>query len=305
MFNNDNGDLDDLVQLTADPPTAALNEGALERWNRTRFSKPFETFGRLHTPLFSQCKLLPTNSKLQIKLIRADSEFCLMSEIPGHKYNLVIDKAYLWVCHKQIAPSVRLAHELAFKDNKAKYLLRRAKCKFFTKGAGLGDLSEQNLVVGSILPRKIIIGLLEADNFNGQLARNPFNFKHFGLNEIVLRVNGETIPYETLQPDFANNCHLEAYISLLQGTSRLLQEESGLSIDPFVDYPHGYCLYGFDLTPDLSETPSFHLLKEGKISLNIKLSQAHSISITIVAYMEYDSVLEIDGKRQITYETSI
>ena len=188
---------------------------------------------------------------------------------------------------------------MAFKRKKAKYPLRRTKCIFFTKSGGQGDLSEPNLITSGILPRKIIIGLVETDHFNGQLNRNPFNFKHFNLSEIILRINGQTIPYETVQPNYDDNCFLEAYITLLQGTSKLMFEDAGLNIHPFRDYTKGYTLYGFDLTPDFSETPSFHLLKTGNASVTIRLKQAHSESITIVAYMEYDDFLELDETRKV------
>ena len=47
---------------------------------------------------------------------------------------------------------------------------------------------------------------------------------------------------------------------------------------------------------------NFNLIQEGNISLDIKLNKPHNTGITIVCYLEYDSVLEIDKDPNIYYE---
>ena len=276
------------------------NPGALCRYKLTKYSQAFECMGKLHSGIFSQNKLLPNNTRLQIKLSRADNDFALMAKLRDHRYQVVIDKAVLIVCHKRVADGIRNAHELAFKKNNAKYPMRKTCMKFFTKAQGISDLSESNIVNG-LLPRRLVIGLVETDAFNGDVHKNPFNFKNFKVAEIVLRQDGQPLPFEGIQTDFAHKCHLEGYLSLLQGTGRL-SGDSSLYIHPREDFGNGYALYCFDITPDFSESGAFSLLREGKLGLSISLKTACAQSITIVAYLEYDTILEIDGDRRVIYD---
>lgn len=279
---------------------ADANPGALNRYKVTQYSQAFECLSKLHSGIFSQNKLLPNNTKLHIKLSRADNDFALMCKLRDRRYQVVIDKAVLIVCHKKISDGIRNAHELAFKRNNAKYPMRKTSMKFFTKAQGISDLSESNIVNG-LLPRRLVIGLVETDAFNGDVHKNPFNFKHFNVAEIVLRQDGQPLPFEGIQMDFRHHCHLEGYMSLLQGTGRLLGDSS-LYIHPRVDFANGYALYCFDITPDFSESGAFNLLREGKLGLSISLKTASTTSITIVAYLEYDTILEIDGDRRVIYD---
>ena len=284
----------------ADDARHNKNKGAERRWFLSRFSQSFEGLGRLHSGIFNQPKLLPNNCTLTIKLTRGDHQFCLMGKVEGHRYQVVIDEAFLLVCHKRVSDSIRIAQELALNKSHAKYAIRKSVVRFFTKASGVADLSEQNLVNG-ILPRRIIVGLVETAAFHGLYRRNPFDFKHFNVSEVVLRLDGNPIPFETIKTDFARKCHLQGYLSLLQATGRLMGQ-NGLDIHPFNDYPNGSALYGFDITPDFSESPTFNLLKEGKIGISISLNTPHDNSITLVCYLEYDTVLEIDKDRRIIYD---
>ena len=168
--------------------------------------------------------------------------------------------------------------------------------KFFTKGAGQGDITESNLVNGQI-PRRIVIGLVATDSFNGKIMANPFNFQHFNTDKVVLRLNGMPMPFEELEMDFANDCFYQGYLSLLQGTGKL-HEDQGFAISPS-QYKHGFSLFAFDLTSDQSACGTFDLATEGKLSLDIKLHAASTSSITIIAYLEYDAIYEIDKEGNV------
>ena len=60
-------------------------------------------------------------------------------------------------------------------------------------------------------------------------------------------------------------------------------------------------LHGFDLSPDESDGSNFNLIKEGNLSLTLRLQKPAAESITIVCYMEFETILEIDRDRNIHY----
>ena len=69
-------------------------------------------------------------------------------------------------------------------------------------------------------------------------------------------------------------------------------------IHPFRDRD-GYTLYAYNLTADQSHGSVFNLVREGNLSIEIKLKEPSTESITIVCYLEYDSIIEIDSDRNI------
>ena len=137
---------------------AIKNAGARERFQCTKHSRSFETFGRIHNELFAQGKLLPGACELRIRLHRADPQFCLMAKSPGENYVVQIEKAILMVRQCRISSAIRESHAHLRLEKPVKYPTQKVQMKFFTKGTSISDLSEPNLVNG-ILPRRIVVGL--------------------------------------------------------------------------------------------------------------------------------------------------
>jgi len=70
-------------------------------------------------------------------------------------------------------------------------------------------------------------------------------------------VDGTQIPSKPLQPDFTKEkLYTDAYHTLFSGTGiHFLNEGNSISRE---NYPNGYCLFAFDLTPDLSANDNTH-----------------------------------------------
>ena len=68
------------------------------------------------------------------------------------------------------------------------------------------------------------------------------------------------------------------------------------------DYSGGYALYAFDLTPDLAEEGHFNLAKDGSVRLDLKFAAALPNTINVVAYAEFENVIEIDRNRNIIFD---
>jgi hypothetical protein len=57
--------------------------------------------------------------------------------------------------------------------------------------------NQPNIFQGT-LPIRIVIGMVDADAFNGTYANNPFNFKNYNITTMGLTVNGESLPGKPL-----------------------------------------------------------------------------------------------------------
>jgi hypothetical protein len=301
MFYVDDGELDEHSDAVSKSGTdQSSNSGAVYRFTKTKFSKSFETIGRIHSELFTQPKLL-LPVELRLKFHRKELPFCLMSAADdAQRYSIAIETAVLNVCLRQISPSVREAHQATLLKTPAKYPVRKVDVKYFTRSAGRSDISEQNVVNGT-LPRRLIVGLVDSRGFTGSYHHNPFNFQHYNLKRIAVRVNGQKLPFEDIECDFANGLFYQGYMSLFHGTSRLFKDLS-LGIEP-VDYANGHTLYAFDLTPDTSDANNISLVKEGNISLEIQLENALPEAITIITYLEFDAIIEIDHAQNVSMQT--
>jgi len=176
-------------------------------------------------------------------------------------------------------------------------------CKSFTIPQNYRDVSHEKLFSGQ-LPTRIVIGLVSNQAFNGHLERNPFNFQQFSPSEIALYLDGQQQhAVRPIQPNYADGQYIRAYDSLFAGTGKLYKDE-GLFIQR-EDYPNGYALYAFDLTADLGEDDHFSLVRQGSVRLALKFAVALADTVTVIAYAEFENVIEVDRDRNVIFDFGV
>lgn len=269
------------------------NTGAYARLHKTSGSKYFEMFGPLSSDILEQGKLLPPNTEIRIRLHLNDPEFYLMAESNTKQFVVHLASAFLWVKRCKVADSVRAGFEAKLANGeKYIYPCRRMETKYFTFARGRSDLSLPNMINGRI-PRRIVFGVVESAGFNGKYNKNPFNFQPFSMRNIVLRYNTQPIPWSAIEINTSDGHFAQAYMALCQGASNLYHDR-GIAISP-EQYPHGCTIFAFDISSSwLNEDCDIDTPKQGKISLEIKLSLATEETLTLVALLEYDSIIKIN-----------
>ena len=149
-----------------------------------------------------------------------------------------------------------------------------------------------------------MIGLVDNRTFNGDRERNPFNFQHFNLQEIGLYLDGQQQhTVRPIEPNFTTGEYIRAYSTIFAGTGKLGADE-GLFVDRN-DYGNGYALYAFDLTADLGEEDHFSLVRQGSVRLALKFPEALGDTVTVIAYAEFENVIEIDRNRNVVFDFGI
>ena len=89
-------------------------------------------------------------------------------------------------------------------------------------------------------------------------------------------------------------------MSLFSGTDKENRDEGNDIARE--DYPNGYALYAFDLSPALAQEGHLNLAKQGTVRFELKFGTALNNTVTVVAYAEFQNVIEIDRNRNIVYD---
>jgi len=288
LWEEDVGDFENLTS----------NSGCVKRRAFCEESKPFDLLGRLNCEMMSQERLLLNGVEVKLVLVRGRENFFLMGKPEDEGAKLTIQDATLYVRRVKLSPTILLAHSKALSQGTAKYPLTRVEMKSITLSEGIESKTIDNLFLGQT-PSRIVFGFVSNKAFNGDITKNPFNFRHFDVNFISINVGSEQFPVRPLEPNFNNGLSLEAYHTLYNGTGLHFKDE-GNSISRET-YVNGNTLYAFDLTPALC-TSFWNPYKTGSVRIDIKFRKALAEAITCVVYAEFQSILEITQDRTVRFD---
>lgn len=277
---------------------ANANTGLVNRRAFTSSSQVVPLIFKLHSDMFFQHRYLINGVDIKIKMVKNENDLVLMAANDA-TFKLKIVNASFFLRKIKINPGLQLKHiEKMDKQLKpAIYPIRRVSMKSYNIANGSLSSNEENLFSG-VLPKRIVIGLVNAANFEGAYNKNPFNFEHCNLKYCSLVVDGKLVPQKPLSSDFANHNTLRNYFSLYDATGKAFKDQ-GTDISRS-EYEQGYSLIAFDLTPDLMDGDNcYHVIKKGNIRLELKFSQALPNPVNVVVYGEYDSAIKIDKNRSV------
>ena len=297
------------------PPTG--NVGFAKRHQFITNGNQFVLSGPIFSDIFMTDRLLLNMMDLKVVLNRSTDSFSLM-EI-GNKSDPIEPKVHLTdvvlkIRKVKVDQAVSDGVESMLKQAPALYPIRRVECKILTIPEQLPNIRQDNIFSG-IIPKSFVFGLVHVDAYNGTYGTNPYNFAHFGVTNVSLTANGQEIPFKQLtlkypgdkdgKVDPAKDTELdfdEAYNTLFSGTGKIYSN-AGLDITR-EEYPGGYALYAFDLTPDMcNSTTYFNTVQRGSLTLALTLKKADH-AIGMVCYGDFENVIRIDAERNAIYDIS-
>lgn len=157
------------------------NLGLDKRKKLIEQSREFELIDRLHADMLNQQKYLLNNVDLRIILSLHEAPFYTLEKATSKSMVKILD-ATLFINHITISDAVLTAHEQVLARSNAFYPYTRVEVKSFTVSQGSTSLSLQNVCMGQ-LPRFIVFCMVSNAAYTGKRDANPFNFKHFKLEE--------------------------------------------------------------------------------------------------------------------------
>ena len=293
------------------------NQSFAKRHKFIENGNQFVLSGPIFADIFMTDRLLLNMLDLKVVLNRSTDAFCLLeignSSSPIEPRVKLTD-VVLKIRKVKVDQPVSDGVERMLKQTPALYPIRRVECKILTIPEQLPNIRQDNIFSG-IIPKTFVLGLVHVDAYNGVYGKNPYNFAHFGVTNVSLTANGQEIPFKQLTLKYpkdskgevnpATDDELdfdEAYNTLFSGTGKIYSN-AGLDITRD-DYPGGFALYAFDLTPDMCKSSDyFNTAQRGSLSLALTLEkQTHAIGM--VCYGDFENVIRIDAERNAIYDIS-
>lgn len=270
------------------------NKGIKQRAVFTAESREVDLLGPLHADIFFCERLLLNSVDLRIKLIRNSDAFSLMGTRDS-QFALKITSASLFVKKVTVSPAVRLGHAAALMKGNALYPLSRVSVKTYSIPENSRICNQENLFLGA-MPKYVVLGMVHHDAFTGRRDLSPFNFRHNDVEYLALCQDGRQVPAKAFQPQFDRGNSVREFYHMFSATGRHLKDLP-LSIDRR-EFNEGYALFAFNLEPS-EDADALSPVSNGNLRLEMRFRVPLPQTTTLIVYACYDSILEIDSKRQV------
>ena len=131
----------------------------------------------------------------------------------------------------------------------------------------------------------MIVAIVDHEAHEGNIEKNPFNFKDFDISEASLVVNGIHEPQELYKLNKTLNDNVDMYASFLENTGISTDDrEFGITME---DYYGGNFILVWDRTQDKCNRFHRHISDSGAISINLKTRTVLTNSVTVIIYATY------------------
>ena len=154
------------------------------------------------------------------------------------------------------------------------------------------------------LPNVLVVALIEAAAFNGDVTKYPFSFKKFNVTSVKQLVRGEEYPYETLELQHDSGAKdRRGYYRLLQASGSLRKSTGNMIRREDWGQDKHCTLFVFDNTANGNLHSSVLNPKQsGDLRLVINFGANPGENLTVLLYGEFENILEIDRNKTVVYD---
>ncbi|MES9902023.1 MAG: hypothetical protein ABW168_04985 [Sedimenticola sp.] len=278
---------------------SGVNKGLHLRSKYFVASKTVEMVGPIYHDLCKLNRYILNQIAITLKFYRSRPEFVLLSGDESAKYIVDIEDIVLKICKIQLNPAVIYGHSEILKTVNAKYPYTKTEIKMFALARGQVNVTFDNMFQG-LRPNKVVVGFVSSQAVTGSFTLNPFNFKSYHINQIVLSVDGISVSGNPMKLNFedsaGSNC-INVFTSILECSGKWLND-AGIQLNRD-DINGGYALFAYQLEPLFDEGGYLTLLKQGNVRLDVQFSKSLPEPATCIIYSEYPGYFEVDQSRNI------
>jgi len=280
----------------------AANPGWVKRRNRLLAGRTAQFITKLDVDIFNQANYMVSGVEIDIEITPNSTEFCILEPANSAEvYKLEIRGLRLYVKNLELMNS--LAYDISQKLEKkpARYAIRRTATKAPYISENCTEFN--SLLFSEQIPRRIVLGIVSNDRYNGSKTTSPFKFMPFNVREISLHANGKNYPPNFYNINYAAGQYARPFHEAMEALGFANSSESnGISYEK---YCNGWCLYIFNLTNSGEDSNCFDLISEGSVSVNIKFgNQVPAPGAVLICLAEFDGIIFIDGNKRVTTDYS-
>ena len=259
-------------------------------------SKTVEICGKLHDNLCMQPSPLVNAVSMRLIFTRQSDEFFLMSLAAGTQKLNLID---MWLELKRYSPHAEKlnAVEKMIASERLTYTVPRGEIRTVSIGKGERNFNHRRgLTTTEILPKRVVVALVDAAAFNGKRELNPFNFEHFDMSSFDIRVNSLSKFGRALQINPGTESFLEAYSSM-QSLLGSRYRDGGYSIKRS-EFLNGFFMFGVDLSATQADGFYEDPKESGSLEIDITFSKATPKHVIALIYTEYINTIFLNSSRR-------
>lgn len=279
--------------------SSVTDPGWESRMNLADKSSVFEMVGRPHVDLLHQIKFIPPGVDIKLTFNRASDAFCIQTAgtAPPNNLQVQIIEAQFIVTKHSLLNSVLMNQLKKWNSGSpVSYPMREIQMK--TYNLPTGTISHYNeTIISGYLPDRLVLGLVDAKNVHGSYESNPLVFQDFGLTNVNVTCNSEVQTQIQMELDFAGNRYVRAYSALFEGLG-IADCDSGVELS-LEEFKKSKVFFVFDLRHlrTAAVTP-----RHGNCVINLKFKNAISKSLTVMCYLDYQSVMYINSNRRVHFK---
>ena len=287
--------MDTAGQLAITNGHQGANAGLLARHAWITTSRNVRFIFRPHLDLFHQDADIPPNTDIRIRLIPARDSFFLMAAANDIAYRLQIRNIRFWIRTREVSAACLIGHNQQLHSGLSfRITMPTVRMKTLAIPAGSQRCEFDNLYMG-LLPHRILLAMVLDEHMTGTYMSNPFNFQHFTLNHIAIRVNGEQIPRVAYQPNFEDAVadYNREYLGTLSALDLDSDCDRSLCLNP-LQWATGFTFFAFKLFPNQSQ-----IFPSGSIRLELRFANQTANIVNIILLAESAGAIEIDKYKNI------
>lgn len=292
----------------AGDPKAATNSAIAKRKALIAGSRTFELRGGLSVDLFQCDRNLIMGSDINIKIYLNDPVFYMMDNNPVAADRitpkLLLENVELYVRRVTVADTFVNAINQELTQRDAIYPFTRRETVTMTIPAGTTFFTKENLFRGQLGVR-YFFGMVDADAYNGTIAKSPFYFNHNKLSEITLMENGQPMTQGRLKTDFVSGSKVvNAYRLFLETTGAI--GDRALATPVTLDhFKSGTSLFCFTRSPDLCHGINHLPNQSGNLTLQMSFAAALTEAVMVICMAEFDSRIQINQHKNVITDYAV
>ena len=258
----------------------------------------------IRSPLFVDhvnChRYIPPDCTLKFTFYRNENAFCLIQHASNvKKYKLIIKDMVIMGKRIKANPAKWDEHEKFYDQQLSAYLpITYTSLNYKVAATGTSNILLENLTLGGsggsgggdIVPFKIFMVIIGHDNYNGNKAKNPLQYKHYNLQGLEFHINGRSYPATRYDFDWTKGNVLTGYQDLMKGVGAGGDHVSpNITLDAYMDHASIFC---FDRSPDDCCGVHTHMPMTGLVHATLNFSQALTEPVTVIFYSFYKKLLK-------------